>query len=127
MFDINKMVENWNQGGREMCYAIQKGYFFVLLFLLFDVPALSSACHGINARLMQLVQVHTFRFVPFPSDLLFAPDFVLSSFAFFGDVFGFTEKKPSRRPCCFAFRNFVSFSAPLRTLSSLEARQSMAV
>ena len=31
-------------------------------------------------------------------------------------------KKPSKRPCCFALRNFVSFSAPLRTRSSLHSK-----
>lgn len=110
-----------------MCHAVDKVYFFVLLFLLLDAPALSSACHEINKKSPHPAQIPTFRFVPFPSVLPFAPDFVPLSFVFFGDVLGLIEKKPSRRPCCFAFKNFVSFSAPLRTLSSLEVRQSVAV
>lgn len=58
--------------------------------------------------------LRTFRFVPLP--LPFSAGF---SFSFFGDVLGFAVKKPSRRPCCFALRNFASFSAPFLTRSSL--------
>lgn len=58
-------------------------------------------------------RLHTLRFVPLP--LPFSAGLSL----FLGDAFGLAVKNPSRRPCCFAFRNFASFSAPFRTRSSL--------
>ncbi len=65
----------------------------------------------------------TLRFVPFlPSSLPFAAALPLPflSSSFDGpDGLGFEEKNPSNRPCCFALMYLVSFSAPLRTRSSL--------
>ena len=56
----------------------------------------------------------TLRFV-----LLAFTSFPLAA-AFFGaEVFGVAVKNPSSLPCCFALRDFASFSAPLRTRSSL--------
>jgi len=59
----------------------------------------------------------TFRFVPFA----LASTLPFPFATFFGDIFsfGFTEKNPSKRPCCLLFRNFCSLSAPFLTRSSL--------
>ena len=56
-------------------------------------------------------RLRTFLLEPFPLSLPFAVSFSVG----FWDM----VKNPSSRPCCFAFRNLVSFSAPLRTRSSL--------
>jgi hypothetical protein len=68
--------------------------------------------HQYNPNMKQAIL--TFRFVP---DFPFSAAFPLGGGSF---SFGFTEKKPSNRPCCLAFKNFCNFSAPFLTRSSLK-------
>ena len=84
---------------------------FVVTLVTFpnDVLALNMS--------LKIKSVITFRFVPFPlaAPLPFPLD---DSSSFLGDL-GFTEKNPSRRPCCLALRNLDNFSAPFFPRSSL--------
>src|SRR3984957_8010550 len=63
--------------------------------------------------------VPTFRFVPLASAFPFPLPAASPS-----DFLGLTVKKPSKRPCCLLLRCFWSFSAPLRTRSSLNKTRS---
>lgn len=85
-------------------------YFFVLLFLLVDSSLFSSAFRF--APVLASFPFASFPLVPFPCPF---NTFPLGSL-------GWTVKKPSRRPCCFALRNFWSFSAPFRMRSSLHQK-----
>jgi hypothetical protein len=98
----------------------RKYYFLVLAFLLLLLSALSSPYAKYEFKERERKINPTLRFVPFGASFPFP-----FASAFAGDFFslGLTVKNPSKRPCCLLLRNFVSFSAPFRTRSSLDEHE----
>ena len=119
-YDKTQASEQWQHRTNQQRKS-STGYFLVLDFLL-ELASLSSPwlhskwCISLEHAIEDQFSI-TFRFVPFPlaAPLPFPLD---DSSSFLGDL-GFTEKNPSRRPCCLALRNLDNFSAPFFTRSSL--------